>query len=77
MNTLGVYYEQEIDEDSEEIWLSYLDGLNKEDWYKENYNWVQVMFHSKGIEITTELLDKLYYKIQENDWRKKSCGGCI
>lgn len=77
MNTFGEYSRWEFNEDFEEEWDIYTDGLDKQSWININIIWISNMFNEHNIKVTDELLSELYNKIQENDWRHESCGGCI
>lgn len=77
MNTFGEYDTWYFGEDYYEEWESYTDGLEKDDWIRFNLHWIEPMFNEYHIEITDELLSELFDKIQEEDWRYNSCGGCI
>ena len=52
-------------------------NLDRTDNRVENLEWITSMFQEHEIEITDELLSELFDKIQEQDWRYGSCGGCI
>ena len=75
MNTEGIYptIMDYITEETDE----YPDGLEFNEWIKENADWVIDMFNKKGIFPNSNLLKELYEKIQVQDWRINSCGGCI
>lgn len=76
MNTFKEYDSWHF-EDWDEVWTTYEDGLHKEEWLERNMNWIMKMFEKEDVEVTEELLDELYEKIKEEDWRHGSCGGCI
>ena len=71
MNTNGVYLSWHFESDWEVEWNDYEDGLEREDWIKENKEWLD--------NITTDKCEQedIYYAFQLNDWRHGSCGGCI
>jgi hypothetical protein len=77
MGTLIEYSTWQFDENWMEEWESHTDGLDKDTWIKRNEEWITKMFEEKDIKVTEELLSELYDKIQEEDWRHGSCGGCI
>ena len=70
MNTYSTYSEWYFKNWSE-TWDDYKDGLECEDWIKENKEWLN--------KITTDKCEQedIYYAFQLNDWRHGSCGGCI
>lgn len=69
MNTEGSYDTWHFEEWSD-VWESYNDGDCIEAWLIDN-DWV--------FNITNDVdeLDELFSKIQDQDWRHNSCGGCI
>jgi hypothetical protein len=71
MNTYGTYQSWHFNEDYGEEFEDYDDGLDCEDWIKENKEWLN--------EITTDesLQKEIFYAIQSQDFRSGSCGGCI
>lgn len=75
MNTYGVYSEitDYMTEEEEE----YYDGLEYNDWITENADWVIDMFNKSEIFPNETIIKELYEKIQGQDWRSGSCGGCI
>lgn len=77
MYAFGEYGEWHFDEEYMEEWDYYTDGDTKEVWIQRNLEWITSMFQEHEIEITDELLSELFDKIQEQDWRHGSCGGCI
>ena len=77
MNTHGSYAHWTFDEEYIEEWTYYEDGLDEEEWLQYNMEWIVPMFQEFNIEITNDLLSELFEKIQEQDWRHGSCGGCI
>lgn len=77
MDTFGEFGTWHFDEDYMEEWDFYTDGYKKENWIYRNSDWINSMFQEHGIEVTDELLSELYDKIQAEDWRHGSCGGCI
>jgi hypothetical protein len=75
MNTDGIYstITDYLTEESD----VYQDGLEYNDWITENVDWVTDMFNKSEIFPNGTLIKELYEKIQEQDWRSGSCGGCI
>lgn len=70
MNTYGQYSSWYFDEDYCEHFEEYTDGLNFEDWCKENESWIHLICDPKDYK-------SLYEAFNEHDWRYESCGGCI
>ena len=77
MDTYGEFGTWHFGEDCCEEWECYTDGLEEDYWIRNNLDWIKPMFDEHDIEITDELLSELFKKIQEEDWRYNSCGGCI
>ena len=77
MDTYGEFGTWHFGEDCCEEWEYYTDGLEEDYWIRNNLDWIKPMFDEHDIEITDELLSELFNKIQEEDWRYNSCGGCI
>jgi hypothetical protein len=71
MNTWGVYEQWSFDKNFLEIWETYEEGLEVDEWIEANASWL--------VEITTEeeLMKSIYYAFQKQDWRHGQCGGCI
>lgn len=71
MDTWGLYEQWAFDEEFSEVWETYEEGLEVDEWIETNSSWL--------IEITTEeeLMKDIYYAFQEKDWRHGQCGGCI
>lgn len=78
-NDMGTYgeYESWHFEDGMEIFESYTDGLNEKAWIETNREWIEPLFNRYSIPLTDGVLHEFYTKIQENDFRSGSCGGCI
>ncbi len=77
MNTLGNYSIWSFDDDWHEVWERYDDG---EDWCNSGNlpNNLGMALRLAGFDPKDkELLQELYIKVQEEDWRSSSCGGCI
>ena len=70
MNTFGEYETWHF-EDWEEVWESYEDGLDCDEWLKENKSWISRITNS---EIEQEEIFKTF---QKEGFRWNSCGGCI
>ena len=65
-------------EDWQEVFEYYPDGEEFESWVRKNITWIKTGVDKLGItDFTYEDLKNLYNKINENDWRSNSCGGCI
>ena len=76
MNTYGEYSKWHF-EDWMEVWEDYTEGLQFEEWIKENEDWIIPNFERLNIEQTQENFKELYDVISEQDFRSGSCGGCI
>lgn len=70
MCTLGVYSSWYFDSDYIEQFEDYTDGMDFEEWCKENKLWIHLICDPKDYK-------SLYEAFNEHDWRYKSCGGCI
>lgn len=70
MDTLGVYSSWYFDSDYIEQFEDYTDGLDFEEWCKENESWIHLICDPKDYK-------SLYEAFNEHDWRYESCGGCI
>lgn len=77
MYTYGSYVYVGFDNNYQATEDKYFDGLKKKEWLKVNHKWIHKMFEEAGIEITKELLNELYDKINNQDFREMSCGGCL
>lgn len=71
MGTHGFYNEWHFNDNWDVIWETYEDGLECEDWIKENYDWLSTITKDKKTMID------IYYSISAEDFRPGSCGGCI
>ena len=69
MDTYGSYSQWHF-EDWLEVFESYESGMLYDSWIRKN-NWAE-----KITEVEEEL-QELFNKIQDQDWRHGSCGGCI
>ena len=70
MNTYGTYQSWHF-EDWLEVFEDYSDGLNCEDWIRENDYWLKEITDNNDTKIL------IYNAINEQDFRIGSCGGCI
>ena len=70
MNTYGEHKSFHFNK-WEEIWNSYEDGLDCEDWIEENQNWLNKITTDHSVQVD------IYYAINSQDWRYGECGGCI
>lgn len=71
MNTYGSYKKWHFGADWEVEWESYRDGLECEEWIKENKYWLDTISTDYGVQVD------IFYSINASDWRHGSCGGCI
>ena len=70
MGTYGTYQSWHF-EDWMEVFDDYEDGLDCEDWIKENKDWLNT------ITSDYEMQKEIYDAINAEDFRAGSCGGCI
>lgn len=70
MDTLEVYSSWYFDSDYIEQFNDYTDGLDFEEWCKDNESWIHLICDPKDYK-------SLYEAFNEHDWRYGSCGGCI
>lgn len=70
MNTAGIYQTWHF-EDWQEVFEDYIDGLECDDWIKENDCWIS------GIADCYDEKVVLFKAFQAQDFRTCSCGGCI
>ena len=70
MNTFGTYQEWHF-EDWLEVFEDYDDGLKCDEWIEENKYWLDAITEDTNVQ------KKIFYAINEHDWRHGSCGGCI
>lgn len=79
--TLNEEYSSWHFENWSEVFESYEDGMDLDTWIQvlktDDINGLHASLQRHGIKITDELLSELYKKIQGQDWRQGSCGGCI
>ena len=71
MNTYRTYLCWHFNNNWEEKWDSYEDGLFCNEWIEENKEWLN--------KITTDpiIQKEIYTAINSQDWRYGECGGCI
>ena len=78
MNTYGEYERWYFNDHYDEKWETYTDGLKYPEWIKENEWLIDELKRIKINENDIEDLTKdIYIKIQFEDFRHDSCGGCI
>lgn len=78
MYTYGCYADTHFINGYEDVETDmYFDGLEEDEWIKVNKGWIKKMFKEAGIEYTKDLFSELYHKINEQDFRPGSCGGCL
>lgn len=77
MNTYGEYRTWYWGDNGIEVWEEYSDGLGEDEWIIDNLNWLIPLFDRYSIPKTRENYQDLYKKIQDQDFRTNSCGGCI
>lgn len=70
MYTAGMYQAWHF-EDWQEVFENYEDGLECDDWIKENDSWIS------GIANCYDEKVALFKAFQAQDFRTCSCGGCI
>jgi len=75
MDTYGEYDKWHFEEDWEVVWGKYYDGMRFKKWKESDICEKLVKF--LDIKFTDEQLEQLYDKINLEDWRSESCGGCI
>lgn len=68
-STYGLYQSWHF-EDWLEVFESYEDGLNAEQWIEEYQDWLESFAPEEDWE-------DIYYAFQMNDFRMGSCGGCV
>ena len=77
MYTSGTYQEWHF-EDWLEVFNDYEDGDEFNVWIKrEDIKKLIILIEKSGHSLAKEDKRNLFEKIQENDWRSGSCGGCI
>ena len=70
MGTRGSYNTWTFNEDYDDVWSQYEDGLDFEPWLQGN-SWVS------SLNLSHKEERALYDAISKEDWRYGSCGGCI
>ena len=68
MGTYGEYNDYSNTDDAPDV---YSEGLQCEEWIKENLTWLSTI--SKDSNIHKEI----FTAIQKHDWRYNSCGNCL
>lgn len=71
MNTYHTYLCWHFNNNWEEKWDSYKDGLFCDEWLKENKEWLD------KISTNSIVQKEIYTAINSQDWRYGECGGCI
>lgn len=71
MWTYGTYDTWHFDNNWNEVWETYTDGLPEEEWLEKNESWLS------AITTDQEVLGEIFRAFQSEDWRHSSCGGCI
>ena len=71
MNTAGTYSRWHFNKNWMEETDYYYDGLEVDDWIDANNDWLN------NITKDYALKERIFYAIQEQDFRHGSCGGCI
>lgn len=71
MGTYGFYDTWYFDKDWNDVWDSYEDGLECDEWIETNLEWLKTITTDK------EVMEQIYDAINTKDFRTGSCGGCI
>ena len=71
MNTYNTYRSWSFTKDWDENWRAYTNGLQKDEWIKENKEWLD------NISTEYSIQSQIFDAINAQDWRHNSCGGCI
>jgi len=78
MGTSGIYTSWHFDENWSEVFDDYEDGDDFSVWTKtEKAKRLFMLIEDNGFSLSKEDKRALFIKLQENDWRSGSCGGCI
>ena len=76
-DTYKIYKRWYFEKKWNEVWEEYKDGLNLPEWKERKKDWLDLFFSLNRINPTEEDYKDLYAAINEQDWRRGSCGGCI
>lgn len=71
MGTCNQYQSWHFDEDYLEVFESYEDGLECDDWISQNKHWLDTITDNADTQ------QEIFHAINNCDWRHGSCGGCI
>ncbi len=71
MGTRKEYAAVRFDENCNETYEYYWDGLSAKKWIRKNLYWVTKICKTWGEAF------ELYHAINDADWRHSSCGGCL
>ena len=78
MYTFGEYSEWYFDDDYSEVWDYCIDGLKYDKWVQSEPGKPLVeLIKRNGFDLTEDEIEELYFKLQREDFRNNSCGGCI
>lgn len=70
-NTYGEYSNWHFNENYEEEWDYYEDGLYEDEWIDKYQDWLKTLTDNE------DEWSMIYQQFQKSDWRHGSCGGCI
>ena len=76
MGTSGTYQSWHF-EDWSEVFVDYSEGMGYEGWIEENRAWIDAGLTKIGVEFTSDDYLDLFIRIQLEDFRPGSCGGCL
>lgn len=68
--TYGMYRGWSFDEDMNEYFYAYVDGMGADDWIENYREWLEAIADESEF-------NAIYDAFAEEDWRSGSCGGCI
>lgn len=71
MYTFGTYSKWYFDDEWQEEFEDYEDGLSSVDWIAANDEWLSTITDDYNLK------SRIYFAFNENDFRYGSCGGCI